>query len=173
MNLRVGNYWVYDWFEIDLNNNATLLDRTDSVIIEKDTIINNKSYFVKKSFYGSPLMTRTILFDSMNSYPDKKVIFTLDKSLMITQNLGPETKPTLIGYYAIDDTETSVEVPAGSFQSINFKGRIEPQDGDYPYGVRYNDNYYSKNIGLIKVATQLYSSPNNLELRLTKFGSLK
>jgi hypothetical protein len=46
-----------------------------------------------------------------------------------------------MGYYSIDKNEVAVEVPAGKFQAINFRGRVESQQPGYSYGIRYNDNH--------------------------------
>ncbi len=178
MNLKVGNYWVYDWYEIDITNgNTTNLKKRDSTIIEKDTVINGRTCFIEKgNYYGNKQMTRQIIFDSINSiytFPDKEVILTLDKTSIVAKNFGFKENPIAIGYYSLDDNRVSIQVPAGNFQSINFRGRIEPQQPDYLYGIRYNDNYYADNVGLTKIRTQFYSLPNDLEMRLAKYGSIK
>jgi len=46
MNLEIGNYWVYEWVEIDDLGAASPLNQRDSVFIEKDTIIDGKTYSV-------------------------------------------------------------------------------------------------------------------------------
>jgi hypothetical protein len=177
MNLKVGNYWVYDWYEIDATNgNATNLNKRDSLIIVKDTIISGRTYFIKRgNFFGNSQQIKTLLFDSINSifsFPDKEIVLTLNRSLVIIRDFGSKANPIAIGYYSLDDKNVSIQVPAGNFQSINFRGRIEPQYASYPYGIRYNDNFYADNVGLIKVRTQLYSSPNDIEMRLVKHGSV-
>lgn len=175
MNLRVGNYWVYDWYSIDETNNSLILKKRDSIFIEKDTIINGRPYYIKKEIYGNQQITKSILFGSISSiysFPESKVVFTLDKSLSVTQNFGSETNPSAIGYYSVDDNEIPIEVPAGNFQAMNFRGRIEPQQPGYPYGVRYNDNYYVNNVGLVKMRTQFYSSPTDTGMRLVRYGNI-
>jgi hypothetical protein len=178
MNLKVGNYWVYDWYEIDANNgNTTNLQKRDSIIIAKDTVISGRTYFIKKgNYFGGKHVTNSIIFDSINSiysFPYKEVMLTLNKSAIATKNFGVKGNPIAIGYYSLDDNKVLVQVPAGNFQSVNFKGRIEPQQPGYLYGIRYNDNYYSDNVGLIKIRTQIYSLPNDIEMRLVKYGSVK
>jgi len=42
--LKVGNYWVYEQFDIDATGNATSKNTFDSCYVEKDTIINSKTY---------------------------------------------------------------------------------------------------------------------------------
>ena len=33
-NLEVGNYWIYEWYELDPSGNETQLPEVDSVIIQ-------------------------------------------------------------------------------------------------------------------------------------------
>ena len=42
--LKVGNYWIYQQFDIDQNGNATPKNIFDSCYVEKDTLINGKTY---------------------------------------------------------------------------------------------------------------------------------
>ncbi|MEY4934662.1 MAG: hypothetical protein RIS64_1021, partial [Bacteroidota bacterium] len=43
--LAVGNYWIYQQFNVDSNGNGTPTNVYDSVFVEKDTVINNHTYF--------------------------------------------------------------------------------------------------------------------------------
>jgi len=43
--LKVGNYWIYQYFDIDSLGNATATNTYDSCYVEKDTTINGKTYF--------------------------------------------------------------------------------------------------------------------------------
>lgn len=176
MNLKVGNYWIYDWYEINTSTGSvTALNKRDSIWIEKDTIINGRTCFIRKGgLLGSKTIRKSVLFDSLNSiysFPDREMRLTRDESIISTVFFGSEDNPLAIGYYSIDNTKVPIEVPAGNFASINFRGRIEPQQPDYPYGVRYNDNFYTDNIGLTKLRTYNYSSPNDVEMRLVRYGT--
>lgn len=176
MNLKAGNYWVYDWYEINLTNgDVSNLSKRDSIVIEKDSVVMDRTYFVKSSnLFGSSIRTKTVLFDSLNtiySFPEREVILTFDKSVNYTKNFGTEEVLIAVGYYSLDNSSVSIDVPAGTFQSVNFKGRIESQEPNYQYGIRYNDNYYSDKVGLVKMRTQIYSSPNEIEMRLVRHGS--
>ena len=177
MNLKVGNYWVYDWYEVNITSGVvTNLNKRDSIIIEKDSIINDRTYYVKSNNYlGNVLRSKTLVFDSLSTlytYPDREIVLTLTKSMEVTKKIGPKDNPIAIGYYSIEDSRVNIQVPAGTFLSLNFRGRIESQQSDYPYGIRYNDNFYSENIGLVKVRTYNYSSPNDLEMRLLRHGRI-
>ncbi|MFN8315319.1 MAG: hypothetical protein U0T32_02595 [Chitinophagales bacterium] len=54
--LKVGNYWIYQYFDIDSLGNATATNTYDSCYVEKDTTINGKTYYkiYKPRFEGDP-----------------------------------------------------------------------------------------------------------------------
>jgi hypothetical protein len=55
--LKVGNYWIYQYFDIDSNGNASATNRYDSCFVEKDTNIAGNTYFKvhKPRFEGDPI----------------------------------------------------------------------------------------------------------------------
>jgi hypothetical protein len=47
--LAVGNYWLYENYRIDTSlGTQKLMVQMDSIVITKDTTINNKEYFVRR-----------------------------------------------------------------------------------------------------------------------------
>ncbi|MDH5474662.1 MAG: hypothetical protein OEX22_03115 [Cyclobacteriaceae bacterium] len=172
-NLIVGNYWVYDWYEVDLLEIETYL-KTDSIYIEKDTIIFEKNYVIESgTFLGNPM--KRILFDSaqsLYSYPNLELIFTLDKDIKYVRNIGGSDLTLAIGTYQLSDRSEMVSVPMGTFDCLNFEGIIQSLDDKYEYGTRDIDNYFAKNIGLVKASCFLYNSPNILEMRLVRHGKM-
>ena len=49
--LKIGNYWVYEYYDVDtIQGTNQLMDRIDSVFVSGDTTINQKQYFVQKTF---------------------------------------------------------------------------------------------------------------------------
>lgn len=170
--LEIGNYWVYDWFTVTPEGVSTYY-ATDSIFIEKDTIIDNKIFYIKSRTFLGKRKRRTILFDSLESsyiYPDSTLYLSLDPEIEVTKTYGLEEDPLAIGTFSLVDSTQLIDVPAGSFVCINFKGEIEPLQEDYEYGIRYNNNYYAKDVGLVLLTTLFYSSPNNLEMRLVDYG---
>ncbi len=170
--LEVGNYWVYDWYEIDGTSGEATYRSSDSLYIRTDTLINGRQYFIKSgTFLGTPNYS-VIQFDSANalySYPDR-MIFTLDSALKTTVDI-PSTSPIAIGEYGLLSESETVQVPAGTFNCLNYFGTTESLDSEYPHGIRINSNHYAKHVGLVKTLTQFHSSPNDLEMRLRSFGN--
>lgn len=169
--LEIGNYWVYDWYEVD-SLSEQLIHESDTVVVLGDTIISGKKYFVKRPHKYAA--RNLILFDSANvvySYPDKRIVFTIDNSQTETIEIGPKDGLIALGTYQLKEEEI-ISVPAGSFECLNWQGVFVSYEDDYEHGNRFNNNYYSRNVGLVKIKTQFYRSPNDLEARLISFGNL-
>src|SRR5687768_1831456 len=53
--MKVGNYWIYEHFTIDENDIFMKGNYTDSMYVEKDTVIFGKTFFkICKFFFGNP-----------------------------------------------------------------------------------------------------------------------
>lgn len=171
--LETGNYWVYEWFEIEPDGSEASFNKRDSLYIQKDSVISGRTYLVRSgTFLGNP--KTELLFDSANSvfiYPTRELVFTLDESIEFISFYGSEEDPIAKGTYSLDNTKTTISVPAGEFECVNYQGITESLESDYPYGTRINSNLYSKGTGLVFMQTQFYSSPNDLQMRLVKSGN--
>ena len=65
--LKVGNYWVYEQFDISSTGIATSRNIFDSCYVEKDTIINSKTYLkIVRPLYYSPQKEIMFLKDSLH-----------------------------------------------------------------------------------------------------------
>lgn len=170
--LKVGNYWIYDWYEIQPDASENAIELRDTFRIEADTLIEGRTMFIRSgTFLGEP--RREILYDSIShllTYPDRLPIFVFGSDEAYTRNFGPVDAPISVGTYRTRETVETVEVPAGVFDCINFQGTIESLQLDYPHGTRFNNNLYARDIGLVKLSTQFYSQPSDLEMRLVDFG---
>src|SRR5688572_7718749 len=78
--LKVGNYWVYEVYEVDTANVATSLGILDSSYVEKDTVINGHTYFKKiESNYPFSASHAVYLRDSIGYIVNHKgtIVFTM------------------------------------------------------------------------------------------------
>ncbi|MDW3194218.1 MAG: hypothetical protein R8G66_17725 [Cytophagales bacterium] len=170
--LEVGNYWIYDWFEVQPDGSETPMELRDTLRIEADTLIEGRTMFVRAgTFMGQP--RHEILYDSIShllTYPERLPIFVFDSSQEFIRNFGPVDAPISIGTYRQKTAVETIEVPAGVFDCINFQGTIESLELDYPHGTRFNNNLYARDVGLVQLTTQFYSQPSDLEMRLVDFG---
>jgi len=129
--LTIGSYWNFQSFRVDTNGVETDLNKADSVIITKDTIINGETYAVfegtnypfSQGNWGIVNIARdslgymvnhlgTIIFSS-NNFTD-----TLDSGVVHkTTDID-----TLFTYYTkMEEVNQPVSVPAGIFEVLNYK----------------------------------------------------
>ena len=150
-----GSYWVYQRYNVDTNGNTTAIGSTDTVTVLKDTVVAGEIFTIyDHSKYSSNDLYRdsgdyiidtngTIHFSSTN-YQD-----VLDQWV-----LGPlEMK------YKMSDSALVVSVPAGTFETFNFKGTFTREPA-WQCGktVCYFDNQYALGVGKIRWSGY-YTSP--------------
>lgn len=158
--LEVGNYWIYETFQVDtLGNERTL--RVDSVVITSDTVIDGKRQF----YIGSVKYPRTdvtayrrirdssdCIVDqfgritlSVNNFTD-----TLHTQLMLSGNDTIEYVA-----YKMEKHNGQVEVPAGVFSDLlNFKGEVYSSWYVWNNGRNFN-RYFQKGVGEV-LSTYFY-----------------
>ena len=172
--LEVGNYWVYDWYEIQPDGSESLYGQRDTLRISEETQVDGRTYFIRSgTFLGQ--VRKEMIFDSAQSiytYPDRVAVFSIDPTLETTSYFGLPQSPIAVGTYQLEPTRQLLQVPAGNFECLNFKGTIESLQIGYEHGTRFNDNWYAKDIGLVQLKTQFYALPSDLEMRLVAFGKL-
>ncbi|KAB2915615.1 MAG: hypothetical protein F9K23_10165 [Bacteroidetes bacterium] len=173
--LKVGSYWVYDTYYSDSNGVETLTGQRDSVFVEKDTVINGKTYYKKVvvsmvnpsiSYWreeGGKLVNHL-----GNFLPDKEGVLGSRTELMNNDTLFTATSTLLAN-------ETPVTTPAGTFtvKTIEHVYKIyDKQQAGYSY--RYKNTYskYHPTLGDIE-RTYFYMSPTSFQynyiVRLTKY----
>ncbi len=172
--LKVGSYWVYDTYFSDENNFETLTGERDSVFIEKDTVINGKTYYkkvvVSVSFPSISFWREEAgkLVDHLGrSSPDKPGVIGSHSELLNKDTLYFLTSSLL-------KDETQLTTPAGTFnvKTIENVYKIyEIQPSGYSY--RYKNSYtkYHTTLGNIE-RTYFYHYPKTPEhyiVRLVKY----
>jgi len=70
--MTVGNYWIYQRFNMDGSGNENQTTFYDSIYIEKDTLINGKTYFKQVTTNPSYLTIATYLRDSIHYIVNNK-----------------------------------------------------------------------------------------------------
>jgi hypothetical protein len=179
--LETGNYWIYGHYRIDSQGNEILLDRTDSVVVSGDTMINGLTYHILEGnnypHQGGAWMRQAILRDSMNYLVDEEGRIRLstvnfdDILEQRTQMNGQDSLYTL-SYQMVREPELSM-TPAGTFRVINFKGTVVSHMDiahiNYP---RRIDNHYAHDVGPV-MNTYLYlNDPSRGERRLLRYGTI-
>jgi hypothetical protein len=133
--LKVGNYWIYERFEVDQSGNSTSLNIIDSCYIEKDTTVNGQRYFkyVQPQIVSNNPTIPSVsnisgyVADSLTyivSYPGS--ILTpysyLDTNFIISSFVQLSGADTLYTTFTkMTDKGTMFTTPAGTFKIVNEK----------------------------------------------------
>ncbi|MBN2746174.1 MAG: hypothetical protein JXR34_05560 [Bacteroidales bacterium] len=178
--LKIGNYWVYEQYKIDTLGVATSTNQIDSVIITRDTVINNNTYFVMEGrnypFNGGNWGIVEISRDSSG------YLVNPDGFILLAPNRIGDTLATRVQLYGGNDTmfilygymeqpTTPVTVQAGTFDVIDFKvSTVYYQP--LPPGTtnpRYSHNMFAENVGRVLTSYFFSSSSNHFERRLIRY----
>ncbi len=168
--LKVGNYWVYERYEIDTNGTATPMGIIDTCRIEKDTIINGKQYFkyVRPPFVGFD--RNTYLRDSLHYIVDHK-----GRKVFSSENFNQVFQTFSYVDYDLQEWMTDIDsnftTPLGTFKTINFQliFTLVPQL-QFNGNPRFMNTRYAENIGIISETLPLfYANPNYKERRLIDY----
>ena len=168
-NLRVGNYWIYQRFEIDGSGNETPLALIDSCFIEKDTIINgNKYYKYVSPNFGMGASPYTIAANVSEFYRDSlsylitnygRVEFSSADFTTIFQSsymVNPPSDTICRLEHKMADQNSNVTTPLGTFLTSNYKGTyyMYPSFTIPGQAVRTRSTKYSEGVG--KVTQEWY-----------------
>jgi len=176
--LDIGNYWIYQHFDIDSLGNETERDRIDSVIINRDTIINDNQYFILEGtnypYNGGAWDVIEILRDSCGYIVNEKgqIKFSEDNFSDILASkievINDDTIYTLT--YQMEIVTNPVTIPAGEFEVLNFKGTVTtPQNIEGIKNPRYLNNLFSKNVGKVLQTYFFVHSSIISEKRLVRY----
>ena len=176
--LKVGNYWIYQQFDVDSSGNATPKNVFDSCYVEKDTIINNTTYFkVIRPAPFPPSVDASYLRDSLHYTvtSEGKIIFSSQDFFTIFDEY--------YGFTGINQTDTIykltvkmtnkdwlVNVPLGNFQTSNYKINYQMfPNWSFAGNTRAMDTRYAKNVGIVTETLPFFASnPNYVERRLIR-----
>jgi hypothetical protein len=175
--LQTGNYWVYQHLKIDAENQATPIDRMDSVIVDRDTLINGKTYFILEGTnypFNRSWGIVDILRDSSGYIVDHmgKLKFSdsnfTDILASKVEVIDADTLYSLS--YKMESEEHPYTVPAGVFDVLNFKGTVFAYE-DLP-GIdnpRYLHTRYARGVGKVMQSYFYLHSPFVGEKQLIRY----
>jgi hypothetical protein len=177
--LAVGNCWIYELVNIDPYGNESTLSYLDTVVIEKDSIINGNTYYKKvgKNHSGINSLEIQWLRDSLHyivTHTGELFFSSQDTTTILTSGVST------IDSYTVADITTKmtdmylpISTPSGSFNACNAKRIYQGQPG-YLYGAdftRYAHRYHAENIGIVRETVQVWASaPIYLERRLLSYS---
>jgi len=167
--MTVGSYWIYQNFEVHDNGDEIQNNTFDSVYVAGDTIINGNTYAI--------LQHSLFTFWDYVSYvrDSSEYLVNSDGRKLFSISNFTDTLYTLYLYdghiaYKMDDKDSIVIVPEGTFATYNYKGFF--YSDAFGGGVRFFHNFYVAQIGLVKY-NAFYSSdwlnPDYDEYRLVRY----
>lgn len=175
--LKTGNYWIYQHFQVDSLGNGTPLQVFDSCYVEKDTAINGNTYY--KVFRPDPFTTGEDVFywrDSLSYVvtPEGKLVFssvdftTVFDSYYYTVNTI-DTVARITTQMA--DANQSITVPAGTYNTVNCKTTFQMYPNWSSGGTyRYRHARYAMNVGIVAETFSFFASnPIYTERRLVRY----
>lgn len=183
-NLKVGNYWIYQRFEIDGSGNVTPLSIIDSCYIEKDTIISGNTYYK----YISPNFSNTV---SPNSVSPNVAEYYRDSLSYLITNYGriefsSQDFTTIYksGYqlanpndtvcrfeFKMGDQNTNITTPLGTYNTSSFNEIYYMYPNYSTAGsVRSRHTRYAENVGKVTQEWYFFASvPTRWERRLIRY----
>lgn len=176
--LQIGNYWVYEHYDIDSLGNETIKNRTDSVIISRDTIVNGNQYYILEGtnypFDGGSWGIVDILRDSSGCVVNEKgqVKFSANNFTdVLASKTEIENEDTLyVLTYRMEKITNQVDVPVGEFEALNYKGTVITYNPSLNVkNPRYLNNYFADNVGKILETYFYLNSPIISEKRLIRY----
>jgi hypothetical protein len=167
--LAVGNYWVYQRYDLDTSGTYT---RTieDSCYINKDTVIGGNRYYVYNEPGVSGGMVTHFLRDSLHYILDNhKIIFSSqDHSSVFDSGYNIMTGNDTVCRYESKMTDINLVVnpPAGVFTTSAFITHYYMYPGHTNAGsTRYVYTRYAKNIGIVEQSLPFYANSSTYEIR--------
>ncbi|HEX8517596.1 MAG TPA: hypothetical protein VF868_15470 [Bacteroidia bacterium] len=168
--LAIGNYWVYQRFNLDTSGNYTPTV-IDSCYIANDTVIGGKTYFVYTEPYISGGTNTKLLRDSLHYILDMhRIIFSSQDFTSIFKTGYQVAMPIndTICRYESKMTERNLVVhqPAGTYITHTFITNYYMYPA-YSNGgsTRYIYSRYAKDIGIVEESLPFFSSSPNYEIR--------
>jgi hypothetical protein len=171
MQLEVGNYWVYQWYNIDSSGNESLMAKSDSSIITGDTLIGGRTYFKKLIVQNENYVE--FLRDSIGYLVDHGGMVRFSDhdftKILRIEEIVPDVATI---EFQMANQDSLISISLGTYPTYNFRGTVYPMNPQYPYGINYTHNFYADGMGLIKTSSYYFSNPNlRVERRLVSFGN--
>lgn len=184
MPLAVGNYWIYHWYFEDPNASGSGIfnrgNTGDSTIVEKDTMINGKTYY-KVVQYLINLTTDAVINTNVSFWRysntelmdhEGAIVMSGDPALGIFRtDTTVNNLPHIYMSFDVSATSNIVTktVNAGTFHCLENKGIATYIDNGVTKPKPNIYTYYAENIGRIQTNAYLLSNERQIEMRLERY----
>ena|GEM_PF-7099441 len=170
--LSPGSYWVYSKSYYD--SSGTLISQMpehDSVIVEKDTIINNLTYHKIKEYNFIGMNNVLIKFyrDSADCIVDDQghIVFSIKNPGLVYRHI---IEPDTIAYvdYVFNTTSDTVTVTCGTFICNDYRGDVFRKSDNYSIAYPLH-KYCSKGKGVIRKNEMFLNSLYTIQFDLISY----
>lgn len=166
--LKVGNYWKYQWNRTDSDGVPIGEWAIEEILVEEQTAINNETYFKLKITTTDEDGDCALCQEEPVAYQwvrdsvgylvdsDNNILFSSVDTLPIltSENTWGDI------YLQLQENESSVEVPAGTFNCRNnLVFALDPDGGEYP---GQDDRLYAEGIGWVRYTCSGVSSDSQI-----------
>lgn len=173
MPLAVGNYWVYEVFNVDSDDVATPTGQFDTCRIISNQAIDGKIYFNFQHYpiyqnYPSVVQLR----DSSGFLVDPSgTVYYAEADYETVFSTSTNTNPAFTTSTKMDWKDQTHTVPFGTFNQTGtmlMTANITEPGYQWPT-TRYGYTVFAKDVGIIKRRYFFFSTPGYVELRLVDF----
>jgi hypothetical protein len=153
--LKIGNYWIYQLFDVDSLGNGPALNEFDSTYVSKDTLINGNTYYFLASTipYTNNFWLRDSLHYLVNEYG--KIFFSSEDfttafvSMPLFFNQGTTDTTAWVTQKMVGKASPFI-TPMGEFTTSDFQTIYDMYPNHNQAGTRrVVHKRYSKNIGIV------------------------
>lgn len=173
--MSVGNYWVYEMFEIDTNGNEVNMGWLDSVYISGTEEIRGETYYLFTRGNGGPGGCFTTSVRDSSGYLinwEGTILFAPDDfsdTLAIDVEMLNEMDTLYVGYSNMEKVTDKISLKAGDFDALLCRNRYHiPLTG---VALEYREllEYRAPGVGLIIKQCAHLADPKIREGRLVRY----
>jgi hypothetical protein len=172
--LTTGSYWIYQNEQLDSNGILINTGACDSMFVEGDSTIGANVYKKIRTIRGFgngyfPLTAMTLLRDSAGYHVNPQGEFIEHDNFTDTIN-NYNVQNTVDVWYFMEHEDSLVTVPAGTFQTIDYKGHAYALVPNYPWpSPRFTHRLFANNIGEVRQQLHYFSSPDYIQRSLLRY----
>ncbi len=167
--LAVGNYWIYDRYNIDLETGERTLTQQDSIYIDHESIINDETYYFYANGYTNDPDDGMYLRDSLGFLVNIEGNIIVPEATFTDVITGPIRDNLFYIEYQLLEDAIDISVPAGTISSQYYKGNIVPLDDEDERDLEVS-YYYNEEIGLVREVVPYWSGLYAIERELVRYS---
>jgi len=176
--MKTGNYWVYENYQVNPENERSLIDRIDSIFIDSVVTKNNHEYYSFKGIvhpHGETVRPLGYFRDSSSCLVDDHGVIHFS-STNFTDTLYSqiqyvnENDTLYFVSYSMQPEPTDVILGSGTYHALDYQGNIYvPNHPEPNLQHRITNTYYSEGIGKIFFEVVFVYGPTRIQKELLHY----